>query len=110
VPAQFLESYKSVTLASMAATFGVSPEFLDAELVSIYLSWCGGIKVPGARRQRMCMGGSFVNCQVAALQDFSTMACAIPAVVASALQADFMVAGRLAAKIDKVAGVVETNR
>lgn len=32
--AQFLESYKSVTLASMAATFGVSPEFLDAELVS----------------------------------------------------------------------------
>lgn len=30
---QFLESYKSVTLASMAATFGVSPDFLDAELV-----------------------------------------------------------------------------
>ncbi|PRW60726.1 26S proteasome non-ATPase regulatory subunit 6-like protein [Chlorella sorokiniana] len=54
--AQFLESYKSVTLASMAATFGVSPDFLDAEL------------------------------------------------------ADFIVAGRLPAKIDKVAGVVETNR
>lgn len=32
-PPQFLESYKSVTLASMAATFGVSPDFLDAELV-----------------------------------------------------------------------------
>jgi 26S proteasome regulatory subunit N7 len=45
-----------VTLASMAATFGVSPDFLDAEL------------------------------------------------------ADFIVAGRLPAKIDKVAGVVETNR
>jgi hypothetical protein len=29
---------------------------------------------------------------------------------AAALQADFIVAGRLAAKIDKVAGVVETNR
>lgn len=33
LPPQFLESYKSVTLASMAATFGVSPAFLDAELV-----------------------------------------------------------------------------
>ncbi|KAL4444612.1 hypothetical protein ABPG77_002429 [Micractinium sp. CCAP 211/92] len=54
--AQFLESYKSVTLASMAATFGVSPGFLDGEL------------------------------------------------------ADFIVAGRLPAKIDKVAGMVETNR
>lgn len=54
--AQFLESYKSVTLASMAATFGVSSAFLDAEL------------------------------------------------------ADFIVAGRLPAKIDKVAGMVETNR
>lgn len=54
--AQFLESYKSVTLASMAATFGVSPAFLDGEL------------------------------------------------------ADFIVAGRLPAKIDKVAGMVETNR
>lgn len=53
---QFLESYKSVTLSSMAATFGVSPEFLDAEL------------------------------------------------------ADFIVAGRLPAKIDKVAGLVETSR
>ncbi|KAI3429495.1 hypothetical protein D9Q98_005584 [Chlorella vulgaris] len=53
---QFLESYKSVTLASMAASFGVSPAFLDAEL------------------------------------------------------ADFIVAGRLPAQIDKVAGVVETNR
>ena len=30
---QFLDSYKSVTLGSMATTFGVSPEFLDAELV-----------------------------------------------------------------------------
>ncbi|GAB4822362.1 hypothetical protein N2152v2_009408 [Parachlorella kessleri] len=53
---QFLESYKSVTLASMAATFGLGQDFLDAEL------------------------------------------------------ADFIVAGRLPAKIDKVAGVVQTNR
>jgi hypothetical protein len=37
---QFLESYKSVTLASMAATFGVSPGFLDAELVG----WGGGAR------------------------------------------------------------------
>ena len=53
---QFLESYKSVTIDSMAASFGVTPQFIDTELV------------------------------------------------------DFIVAGRLTAKIDKVAGVIETNR
>lgn len=53
---QFLESYKSVNLSAMAATFGVSSDFLDAEL------------------------------------------------------ADFIVAGRLAAKIDRVGGTVETTR
>jgi 26S proteasome regulatory subunit N7 len=51
-----LESYKSVTLESMANAFGVSPEFIDKEL------------------------------------------------------SDFIVGGRLTAKIDKVAGVIETNR
>lgn len=56
VPLQFLDSYKSVTLQSMAQSFGVSVNFIDSEL------------------------------------------------------ADFIVAGRLTAKIDKVAGVVETNR
>uniref|UniRef100_A0AAV1UXS7 PCI domain-containing protein n=1 Tax=Peronospora matthiolae TaxID=2874970 RepID=A0AAV1UXS7_9STRA len=54
--AQFLEAYRSVTIASMAAAFGVSIEFLDTEL------------------------------------------------------ARFIAAGRLNAKIDKVAGVIETNR
>ena len=53
---QFLDSYKSVTLDSMAQSFGVSIAFIDNEL------------------------------------------------------ADFIVSGRLTAKIDKVAGVVETNR
>lgn len=53
---QFLESYKSVTLESMANAFGVSPDFMDKEL------------------------------------------------------SDFIVAGRLTAKIDKVAGIIETNR
>jgi hypothetical protein len=53
---QFLESYKSVTLESMASAFDVSSAFLDSELV------------------------------------------------------DFICAGRLHAKIDKVAGVIETNR
>jgi len=53
---QFLESYRSVTIASMAAAFGVSEEFLDAEL-SRYIS-----------------------------------------------------TSRIHAKIDKVGGVVETNR
>lgn len=53
---QFLESYKSVKLASMAAAFGVGPDFMDQEL------------------------------------------------------AGFIAAGRLPAKIDKVAGVVETSR
>ncbi|KAG7386340.1 26S proteasome non-ATPase regulatory subunit 6 [Phytophthora pseudosyringae] len=54
--AQFLEAYRSVTITSMAAAFGVSIEFLDTEL------------------------------------------------------ARFIAAGRLNAKIDKVAGVIETNR
>ena len=53
---QFLDAYKSVTLDSMARSFGVSPAFIDAELE------------------------------------------------------EFIVAGHLTAKIDKVAGVVETNR
>jgi PCI domain len=53
---QFLESYKSVKLGSMAAAFGVGPNFMDQEL------------------------------------------------------AGFIAAGRLPAKIDKVAGVVETSR
>ena len=53
---QFLESYKSVKLGSMAAAFGVGSDFMDQEL------------------------------------------------------AGFIAAGRLPAKIDKVAGVVETSR
>lgn len=53
---QFLESYKSVKLAAMAAAFGVGPDFMDREL------------------------------------------------------AGFIAAGRLPAKIDKVAGVIETSR
>lgn len=56
VYSQFLESYKSVTMASMASAFGLSVEFLDSEL------------------------------------------------------AEFIAAGRLSARIDKVAGVVETDR
>lgn len=54
--AQFLESYKSVTMDSMAAAFDVSTSFLDEEV------------------------------------------------------SNFIVAGRLNAKIDKVAGIIETNR
>jgi 26S proteasome regulatory subunit N7 len=53
---QFLEAYKSVTLASMANSFGVSEDFIDREL------------------------------------------------------SRFIAAGRLTAKIDKVGGIVETNR
>ena len=53
---QFLESYKSVTVDSMAQSFGVRSDFIDRELV------------------------------------------------------DLIAAGRLTAKIDKVAGVIETNR
>jgi len=54
--AQFLESYKSVTLRSMANDFGLSDAFLDSEL------------------------------------------------------SRFIAAGRLNAKIDKVGGIIETNR
>lgn len=53
---QFLESYKSVTLESMATAFDVGLPFLDNEV------------------------------------------------------ADFICAGRISAKIDKVAGIVETKR
>ncbi len=53
---QFLESYKSVTLQSMADAFGISVDFIDEEV------------------------------------------------------AEFIVDGRLPAKIDRVAGVIETKR
>ncbi len=53
---QFLESYRSVTLAGMAAAFGTSTEFLDSEL------------------------------------------------------AKFIAAGRIHAKVDAVAGIIETTR
>jgi 26S proteasome regulatory subunit N7 len=53
---QFLEAYKSVTIGSMAAAFGVSVDFIDAELFR------------------------------------------------------FISLGRLSAKIDKTAGIIETNR
>ncbi len=53
---QFLESYKSVTLESMAKSFGVTPAFLDKELST------------------------------------------------------FIAAGRINCKIDKVAGIIESNR
>lgn len=36
--AQFLESYKSVTLASMARAFGVSLGFIDRELVDFIVA------------------------------------------------------------------------
>ncbi|PNH04218.1 putative 26S proteasome non-ATPase regulatory subunit 6 [Tetrabaena socialis] len=48
--AQFLESYKSVTLESMAAAFEVSPAFLDAELVEFICAGRLHAKV------RACMG------------------------------------------------------
>lgn len=35
---QFLESYKTVTLANMAENFGVSPEFIDRELAELIAS------------------------------------------------------------------------
>lgn len=53
---QFLDSYKSVTIESMASAFGVSVGFLDDEIV------------------------------------------------------DFIVASRLSAKIDRISGIIETNR
>ena len=35
VYSQFLEAYKTVSLSNMAAAFGVSPEFIDAELCEL---------------------------------------------------------------------------
>jgi len=45
VYSQFLESYKSVSLAAMASTFGVSSEFLDRELVSFIVSGALNCKI-----------------------------------------------------------------
>ena len=38
VTAQFLDSYKSVTLSSMANAFGVSVDFIDGELVEFIVA------------------------------------------------------------------------
>ena len=38
VAAQFLDSYKSVTLDSMASVFGVSVDFIDHELVDFIVT------------------------------------------------------------------------
>lgn len=43
--AQFLESYKSVTLAGMAVTFGVSPAFLDKDLARLIAAGCISAKI-----------------------------------------------------------------
>ena len=48
-PAQFLESYKSVTLGSMAAAFGVSVDFMDRELVDFIVAGRLPAKIDKAR-------------------------------------------------------------
>ncbi len=49
--AQFLESYKSVTLASMARAFGVSVDFIDRELVDFIVAGRLPAKIDKARMQ-----------------------------------------------------------
>ena len=46
---QFLEAYKSVTLESMAAAFGVSPAFMDAELAEFIVAGRVSAKIDKAR-------------------------------------------------------------
>ena len=46
---QFLESYKSVTVAMMASAFGVSPAFLDGELSDFIAAGRLNCKIDKAR-------------------------------------------------------------
>ena len=48
--AQFLESYKSVTLPGMAAAFGVSPAFLDADLAKLIAAGRVSAKIDAVAR------------------------------------------------------------
>ena len=112
---QFLESYKSVTLGAMAAAFGGSPAFLDAELVGAAcrlppLRACLHAHGLPAAAFRACGPGGGCRGGMEAGPPRSCPSAACPPPAPTRPQADFIVAGRLAAKIDKVAGVVETNR
>ena len=49
---QFLESYKSVTLDRMAEAFGVSPEFMDAEVSMFIASGKLNCTIDKARAER----------------------------------------------------------
>lgn len=78
--AQLLESYRSVTLVSMAALFGVSVDFLDQYVARTRDrdDACSAVRTDRARRRRDL--------------------------------ARFIAAGRLSCKIDRVGGTIETNR
>lgn len=120
---QFLESYKSVTLSSMATAFDVSTAFLDQggcvwrvpEVLFTRWAWASGPYVqPGAA---LTSPGGPWRAQKSASHDPSLDAHSTPSnnvslvsTFANAEVADLIVAGRLSAKIDKVAGVIETNR
>jgi 26S proteasome regulatory subunit N7 len=51
---QFLDSYKSVTLESMASAFGVSVDFIDYELVDFIVAGRLPAKID---RVRSCLYG-----------------------------------------------------
>ena len=53
---QFLESYKSVTVAMMASAFGVSPAFLDGELSDFIAAGRLNCKIDKARARGAARG------------------------------------------------------
>jgi 26S proteasome regulatory subunit N7 len=77
---QFLESYRSVTLASMARAFGVTDAFLDRYII-----------VQSHSSMLLLL---IISCLVERNSEL----------------ARFIAAGRINCKIDKVGGIVETNR
>ena len=84
--AQLLESYKSVTLASMAEAFGVTVDFIDRSVSMVVLASpcpCADPTPPAHVR--------------------------VPRLVRRELSR-FIFGGRLNCVIDKVAGIIETNR
>ncbi|CAL9108263.1 unnamed protein product, partial [Musa acuminata var. zebrina] len=94
VYSQFLESYKSVTMEAMATAFGVSVDFID-------LNWpCTFMKI----FMMLSFGSLHSHFQVWLRHE-----CHVCLHVCRELSR-FIAAGKLHCKIDKVAGVLETNR
>lgn len=91
---QILESYRSVQLESMAASFGVRVEFMDK-----YVFFMFYIATQTNPNQNMTINKTNTNTNTNNKQQTNNREIS-----------RFIASGRLQAKIDKVGGVIETNR